>query len=166
MEQRDYILRMIEQFGRFALALRRLITGGGAGSQRARDQLTSVAQNAGLDLDLARVATAETLLMLAAPTGELDPARCWMYAETLYLDGLDAELSGDVERAWSAYGRARALFAAVAPMGAFLVGFPEARERIEEIDDRMAALESGDDGGAGSQRRRGRRGRQRAPAGS
>ena len=166
MEQRDYILRMIEQFGRFALALRQLITGGGAGSGRARDQLTSVASNAGLDLDLARVATADTLLMLAAPSGELDPSRCWMYAETLYLDGLDAELSGDLDRAWSAYGRARALFAAVGPMGAFLVGFPEARERIEEIDGRLAALESGDRDRPGAPRRRGRRGRRAAAAGS
>jgi hypothetical protein len=134
MDRRDYILRMIEQFGRFAAALRRLIMGGGAGSAAVRERLQDTARHAGLDLELARAATADTLLLLVAPGGEPEPTRCWMFAETLYLDGLDARLVGDMDRARASLEKARFLFAMVAPMGGFLVGFPEAAERLREID--------------------------------
>jgi hypothetical protein len=143
---------MIEQFGRLAAAVRRLIVGGGAGSQTVREHLQDTAQHAGLDLDLARAATAETLLLLVAPEGEPEPARCWMFAETLFLDGLDARLAGDVDRARASLEKARLLFAMVAPMGGFLVGFPEAAERIREIDALLGQS-------TGRARRRGRPGR-------
>lgn len=139
--QRDYIVRMIEEFGRFALAIRRMILGGEKGSEEVGMRLRSLASRAGLDLDLAHAATLETLLLLAAPSGELDPARCWMYAETLYLDGLEASLSGDRPRAKSSLDKARRLFELVAPQGAFLVGFPEAGERIEEIEAELRSLQ-------------------------
>ncbi|MGH7477727.1 MAG: hypothetical protein ACRELD_15790 [Longimicrobiales bacterium] len=131
---------MIEQFGQFALALRKLILGGGAGSAAVKQQLRSLAQHAGLDLEIAGVATADTLALLLAPGGELEPGRCWMYAETLYLDGLDAELSSESDRACDSYRKARLLFSMVAPLGAFLVGFPEAATRIKEIDRRISEL--------------------------
>jgi hypothetical protein len=146
MAQRDYILRMIEQFGRFAVALRKLIIGGGqAGSAHAAERLRALAQHAGLDIEIARLATLETLVHFASPGGAIEPARCWMYAETLYLDGLDAETSGRLDDAWASYQKARALFALIAPAGAFLVGFPEAGERIAELEERLRRLESDDD---------------------
>lgn len=160
--QRDYILRMIEEFGRFARALRNMILGGGHGSDDVETRLRGLASQAGLDLDLARVATLETLLLLAAPSGELDPARCWMYAETLYLDGLEASRTGDGSRAQSSLEKARRLFELVAPQGAFLVGFREAEKRIEEIETELRSLQ-GDGDGAPTRARRVRGGRRRSP---
>lgn len=145
MERRDYILRVIERIGQFLIALRRAIAGGDAGSAAVERQLRDVAREAGLDLDIARVATPESIRLLIAPSGELEPARCWLCAEALYLDALNAELSGRPDDAWSSYGKARSLFSLVGPRGAFLVGFPEAADRIREIDDRMAGLHDPDD---------------------
>ena len=154
--QRDFILRTIEEFGRFARALREMILGGEDGSEEVGTRLRSLAGQAGLDLDLARAATLETLLLFAAPSGELDPCRCWMYAETLYLDGLEASLTGDQPRAECSLNKARRLFELVAPQGAFLVGFPEAGKRIEEIETELRSLK-GDRGGDSTRTRRLRR---------
>lgn len=144
MTSRDYILRMIEQFGQVVLAVRRMIFGGGAGSPEAEERLKGLASQAGLDLELARAATPETLMLFAAPSGEIEPARCWMYAETLLLDGIDATLASDVFRARSSLRKAEMLFGLLAPAGAFLVGFPEAAERLEEIRTRLAELDAGE----------------------
>jgi hypothetical protein len=151
---RDYILRMIEQFGRFAAALRRRILGGEATHAELQAQLSSAAHQAGLDIELARVASIEMLEPLVAPGGDVDPSRCWMCAEVLYLDGLDAQLAEDPEHARSSYAKARVLFSLVAPMGAFLVGFPEARMRIEEIDQRLDSLNADEGGPAAPPRAR------------
>jgi hypothetical protein len=85
--------------------------------------------------------------MLIAPTGEIEPGRCWLLAETLYLDGIRARLEGDTQQEMDSLGKARMLFSLLAPMGAFLVGFPEADERIREIDGMVEAhgLREGDD---------------------
>lgn len=136
----DYILRMIEVFGQFAIALRKLLLGGRASASEVRQALRSVAQDAGFDLDMLRVVSVDTLIFTLSPGGELDPTRCWMCAETLYLDALDAELSGDAHRARDGYHKARVLYSMVAPLGAFLVGFPEAAVPIDEIDERLSDL--------------------------
>ncbi len=141
MERRDYILRMIEQVGRVLIALRDRILAGEDRSEVQR-QLQWAAAEVGLDLGLARAATIDTLLLLIAPSGEVEPARCWMVAETLHLDGLEAEISGEVERARSSYEKARTLFTLVAPRGAYLVGLPEATERIRELDRRLIGLDT------------------------
>ena len=40
--------------------------------------------------DLARAMTSETLLLMVAPGGEVDPGRCWLLAEMFYLEGVEA----------------------------------------------------------------------------
>ena len=134
MPQKDYILRQIEMLGAALISIRKKILGGGAPEGEVETGLQEVSQQAGLALDLARAATPETVRLLIAPTGEIEPGSCWLLAETLYLDGLHAEATGDVGRALDSLGKARMLFALLKPMGAFLVGFPEAAERIAEID--------------------------------
>jgi hypothetical protein len=90
-----------------------------------------------MDLHLLRGFDLSTLLLLAAPTGEVDPTRCWLMAEILYLDGLEAVLS---ERDGSdTLLKARALYELVRPAGGMLVGMPEAAQRIAEIDERVRA---------------------------
>ena len=141
MAQKDYLLRQIEMLGQLLIAIRKLILGGEADGAAVESRLKEVAERSGMDLELARAAAPDTLRMLIAPTGEVEPGRCWILAETLYLDGIRARLTEDPERANDSLRKARMLFSLLGPMGAFLVGFPEARERIREID----ALLSGEE---------------------
>lgn len=134
MAQKDYLLRQIEMLGQLLIAIRKLILGGEADGAAVESRLKEVAERSGMDLELARAAAPDTLRMLIAPTGEVEPGRCWILAETLYLDGIRARLTEDPERAIDSLRKARMLFSLLGPMGAFLVGFPEARERIREID--------------------------------
>lgn len=134
MAQKDYLLRQIEALGQLLIAIRKMILGGEADGAAVETRLREASGKVGMDLELARAATPETLRMLIAPTGEIEPGRCWLLAETLYLDGIQARLAGDRGQALDSLGKARMLFSLLKPMGAFLVGFPEAAERMEEID--------------------------------
>jgi len=135
MTQRDFILRQIEVLGAALIAIRKMVFGGKAEAQDVEARLQEVSQKGGMALDLARAASPDTVHMLIAPTGEIEPGSCWLLAETLYLDGLHAIGLGEEERAVDSLAKARMLFSLLKPMGAFLVGFPEASERIREIDD-------------------------------
>ena len=140
MPQRDYILRLIEQLGAALAALRRRILGREDHPSTLHDELARISGQAGLDMTLLRALAADTLHMLVAPTGEVEPARCWLMAELLYLDGLQAlaeERAGD---AAASLGKARLLFGLVEPGGGMLVGFPEAAERVREIDGLLQDL--------------------------
>ena len=137
MTQRDFLLRQIEMLGELLVAIRRKILGGTADAKDVEAMLQEVSAKGGLSLDLVRVATADTVRMLIAPTGEIEPGRCWLLAESLYLDGLQAEIEGDRTRVQDSLEKARMLFSLLKPMGAFLVGFPEASERIADIDSRL-----------------------------
>lgn len=134
MPQRDYLLRQIEMLGELLIAIRNAILGRHADPAEIEDRLRSASEQAGMSLELARAATPDTLRMLIAPTGEIEPGRSWFLAEILYLDGLQAKIDGDMDRALDSLAKARVLFSLLQPMGAFLVGFPEAAERIGEID--------------------------------
>jgi len=134
MPQKDYILRQIEILGAALIALRKRILGGEVDGAEVEARLQEVSQRGGMALDLARAASPETLRMLVAPTGEIEPGGCWLLAETLYLDGLQSHLEGDRDGALDSLAKAHMLFSLLKPMGAFLVGFPEASERIREID--------------------------------
>jgi hypothetical protein len=123
VDRRDYIMRLIEQVGQALIALRRRILARG-----------------GLDFDLARAMTSETLLLMVAPGGEVDPGRCWLLAEMFYLEGVEAELSGWVGEARDSLQRAAFLFGMLQPIAGNLVGLPEAGPRIEEIERRLTGL--------------------------
>ncbi len=140
MPQRDYILRLIEQLGQALIRVRKMILGEEQAVGRVDDELRLVGRRAGVDLDVARIATPETLLLLVAPTGEPDPGRCWVLGEMLYLDGLAAETEGRSAPALASYDKAVRLFRLVEPGGAFLTGWPEAGERVRELEARIRAL--------------------------
>jgi len=131
MHQRDYILRIIEQIGAAFAELRRRILRRQDASV-TRESLASVASQAGFDIELLRGFDLPTLHLLVSPLGEVDPTRCWLMAEILYLDGLEATLSEGDGR--NSLMKARALYDLVRPAGGMLVGMPEAAERIAEID--------------------------------
>ena len=134
MDQRDYILRMIEQAGRALIALRNTILGRAEDPTDVREQLERAARQGGVDLALARTMTPETLVMMVTIAGTVEPGRAWLLAETLYLDGLDALLTGDVDRAEDALERALMLYRLIGPGSLRLVGFPEMAERVSEIE--------------------------------
>ncbi|MFC1790887.1 hypothetical protein ACFL0I_00250 [Gemmatimonadota bacterium] len=140
MVQKDYLLRQIEVLAQLLIAIREMIFGGEAGGGDVEARLQEVAGRGGMDLELARAATPDTLRMLIAPTGEIEPGRCWLLAETLYLDGVHRQLLGHSAPASDSLAKAGMLFSLLQPMGAFLVGFPEAAERVREIEERMEEL--------------------------
>ncbi|HIF08360.1 MAG TPA: hypothetical protein EYQ64_15920 [Gemmatimonadetes bacterium] len=140
MVQTDYILRMIEQMGQMLAALRKIILDKSAPAEEISDRLTSAASTGGFNLALARAASAETIEMLVAPAGELEPGRCWLVAEVLYLDGLQAQLEDRPEEASESLRKSLPLYTLLKPKGLFL-GLPEAAERIAEIETRLDALD-------------------------
>jgi hypothetical protein len=143
MYRRDYILRLIERFGRMLIALRNRIQRRELETADLRAEIGEVAQQAGLDLEIARTLDPGSLLMWLAPTGEIDEPRLWLMAELLYLEGLHAISSAtgegrrDLERALAIYSR-------LPPEWKPSDDFPTATERISELrrllhDDRAAA---------------------------
>jgi hypothetical protein len=131
---------MIEQMGQILIALRNRILGRAVTSEELREDFEKVAAYTGIDLDLARSATPATLQLLVAPTGEIEPGRCWLVAEMMAVDGLHAEAEDRAADAVAAYERSLALFSLLEPGGAFLVGLPEATERIDDLRERLGRL--------------------------
>ena len=123
------------------IALRKAILGGAAGREVVEATLRRAASGAGMELELARALSADALPAMVAPTGEVEPARCWVLAEALMTDGVNRLHLGESELARSSLAKAAVLFDLVAPWGAYLTGFPEARERIEEIEELLGSLE-------------------------
>ena len=140
MVQRDYILRLIEELGVILIALRKGIMRGAAGREEVEATLRRATSAAGMELELARALSADALPAMVAPTGEVEPARCWVLAEALMTDGADLMQREEGEMARSSLAKAAVLFELVAPWGAYLTGFPEARERIEEIEGMLETI--------------------------
>jgi hypothetical protein len=143
--QRDYILRLIEQAGTILRVLLQRVMGRSVSRAELSSDLQRAAQLGGLDLELLRVCDGEGLLQVIAPTGEADPSRTWLAAETLYLDGLAGDLDGDHAAARISYVKAASLFRIMQPTWVLPTGFPEAAIRLKEIDERLAALNHGQD---------------------
>ena len=143
MVRRDYILRMIEELGAALIALRQAILGGKASTAEVEDTLRRAAGTAGMDVELARAVSLEALPAMVAPTGEVEPARCWVLAEALMTDGVHRLHRGEPDLARPSLARAAALFDLVGPGGAFVTGFPEARVRIAEIEELLDGMGKG-----------------------
>lgn len=139
MAQQDYLLRLIEQVGRMLAQLRRMLVGGQVDPGAAETGLREAAGRAGLDLDVLRSVSHDTLVMFVSPAGEPEPGRCWMTAELLLVDGLRAEAEGDVEGARDRWERALRLYGLLDP-GIVARGFPEVATRIDEVRDRLRSL--------------------------
>ncbi len=141
--QRDYVLRLIEQAAAILRVMVARIRGEAADLPAARRELHRALQLGGLDLDLLRVADGSTVLQLVRPGADTEPARVWLAAETLFLDGLAAERAGDPEEAVACLAKAQLLFRLVEPTAVLPTGFPEATERLSEIAEHLDALTDG-----------------------
>lgn len=133
--QRDYILRQIEILGRILQRIRDMITGGA--TREAATELSRAARQAGADLELAQGLTGESLIGLLSPAGEPDAARCMLFAEVLYVDGLRASAEGAAEEARNSFAKSLLLFE-TACTATPVVKTPEVRAKIEELEQRLA----------------------------
>src|ERR671918_2905356 len=111
MYRRDYVLRLIERFGRMLIALRNRILGRQITAEDLRREIHDIAEQAGLDLDLARRLDPPMLLMWLEPTGEIDEPKFWLMAELLYLEAMDAREAAAGEAGRPDLERANAIFA-------------------------------------------------------
>jgi hypothetical protein len=130
---------MIERFGQMLIAIRKMIFGGGD-PQEVESRLRAGSQQAGVDLDIVRGLSLDSLVMLVASDGEIEVDRAWLMAEILLLDGIQAARLDEVEHARVSLLKARALYDLVGPSGAMLVGIPDIKERLAEIDETLANL--------------------------
>jgi len=140
--QRDYILRMIEQAGFVLRQLLKRIQAEPVSYEERTQDLQRAAQLGGLDLDMLRLSDVEGLWHQVALTGEADPARTWLAAETLYADAVAHEIDGNRESALETYVKAASLFRLMEPNWVLPTGFPEATERINEIELKLESLSS------------------------
>jgi hypothetical protein len=132
MYRQDYILRLIEQFAQGLILLRNRILRRETDRQKASAEVTELAQQAGLDLGIARSLDVQSLLMWLAPAGQVDQARLWLMAELLYFEGL-AALDADPEAARADLARALAILERLEPNWRPTPELPTAAELQEEI---------------------------------
>lgn len=102
-----------------------------------RAELTDIAERAGVDLELARRLTPESLELLVAPTDASDPLRCWLVAELFYVSARLSERDGDPAAGREGDARALHLYKRVDPERLPDAGLPDPRERVREIRARL-----------------------------
>jgi len=107
MYRQDYIIRLIEQFGRTMAALLSRVSGRQLSPAEVHTQVATVASQSGLQLDVARTLDPSMLLMWLAPRGEIDPGKFWLLAELLLIEGAQAHEEGRAAAARADLERAR-----------------------------------------------------------
>ena len=138
MYQRDYILRLIEHLGRTLLMLRNRILDRQEQHATVQDEIRAIAARAGVDLDVARAVDLVTLRLLMSFAGDLDPARAWLTAELLYLEGLDKRRDNIGSDARRDLSRALDLYRMLPADWKPFEELPPAAERIAEIERLLA----------------------------
>jgi hypothetical protein len=137
--QRDYILRLIEQAAAILRLLLQRVRERTVDAAALRQDLQRASHLGGLDLDLLRLCHPDGLLQLVSPGGEVEPSRAWLGAEILYLDGLAADALGEPDTARDRYSKAALLYHVIQPGWGLPTGFPEAAERLQDIEARLHA---------------------------
>jgi hypothetical protein len=97
MQREDYILRMIAQMGRILTRIRHLLVEGK--NAEAGEDLASVAQKGGLDLELVIALDEASLGQLLLTGGEIDRPKCALFAEVIYLEWRRQVALGNAVRA-------------------------------------------------------------------
>lgn len=138
MYQRDYILRLIEHLGRTLLMLRHRILGRQEQHATVQDEIRAIAARASVDLDGARAVDLVTLRLLMSFAGDFDPARCWLTAELLYLEGLGKRQDNTVVDARRDFTRALDLYRMLPSDWQPFDELPPSAERIAEIERLLA----------------------------
>jgi hypothetical protein len=132
MYRQDYLLRLIEQFAQGLIVLRNRILRRETDRQKVSAEVSDLAQQAGLDLGIARSLDVQSLMMWLAPAGQVDQARLWLMAELLYFEGLGA-LDAAPEAARADFARALAILERLEPGWRPTPDLPTASELQTEI---------------------------------
>jgi hypothetical protein len=140
MQQHDYIMCMIEQLGVALARVRDMITGR-ASRDDIQAELEAAARQGGVDFDMARIASVDTLVSLIAVGDEINPMQCWLTAELLLLDGMEAESRGGAADAAISYEKALRLLELLEPSGALSPAWPGAHERVGELQARLRGVQ-------------------------
>jgi hypothetical protein len=141
LHNRDFLLRLIEQLGQaLARMLDKILARSPEQMAELGEELDGIAYRAGLDLVLARRLAPETLHIMVAPAGTLDPSRCWLLAELLFLDGLQSERRAAAAAARESFERSLHLYQMVRPEWKAEIPLPDAADRVAELEARLAAL--------------------------
>jgi hypothetical protein len=129
-ERRDYLLRMIEQVSRVLARVRDKIARGE--NAAARDELRGVVRQAGLELDMVKRMSPETLLGMLTMGSTPDPARCLLVAEVLAAEADRAAAANEGDDVVRLRAKAVELYRAARPH----IG----RDDQEIVDRRIAEL--------------------------
>ncbi len=140
MASKDFILREIERLGVIFRAIMDRIVGRTTSLAEVKQDLHAAAGSLGVDLELAHKVSPETLLLLVAPGGVAEPTRCWVFAESLFLEGLEANLSGQAEQAVELLTRSRMLYELLGHGRYKLGSLADATERIARIDELLSSI--------------------------
>ncbi len=138
MASKDYILREIERLGIIFARIFDRILGRTTSLAEVKQDLHAAAGSLGLDLETAHRVSAETLLLLVAPGGVAEPTRCWCFAESFFLEGMEASLAGQPEAA-DLLTRARMLYELLRGGKYRPLSLPDVDERIARIDEVLAS---------------------------
>lgn len=136
MYRQDYIIRIIEQFGRALTSLVNKVAGRQLSPAEVHAQIGAVASQSGLQLDVARALDPVMLLMWLAPRGDadIDPGKFWLMAELLFLEGLQAREEGNDLRARADLERAHLILSKLDPDWRPQADLASAGERLSEIE--------------------------------
>ncbi len=140
MYRQDYIIRLIEQFGRTLAALLARLSGRQLSPAEVHAQVATVASQSGLQLDVARTLDSSMLLMWLAPRGEIDPGKFWLLAELLLIEGAQAHEEGRPEAARADLERARWILSHVDADWRPQDDLASVSERLAEIEQRLTRL--------------------------
>jgi len=136
MYRQDYIIRLIEQFGRSLAALLGRITGRQLSPTEVHAQIAAVASQSGLQLEVARTLDPGMLLMWLAPRGDadIDPGKFWLMAELLFLEGMQAREEGNDVRARDDLQRARLILSRLDSSWRPQTDLASVGERLDDVD--------------------------------
>jgi hypothetical protein len=140
--QRDYILRVIEQLAQVLIVLRNRILGREGEPSQLHQEIRSIASRVGLDLQVARAVDPTILRMLMSQAGTLDPGRCWLMAELLFLEALQARGNGEAAQAARDIDRALLLHGWNEPEWQPFPELPPVSERMDEFRALRAELDA------------------------
>ncbi|MFW6200020.1 MAG: hypothetical protein ACOC8K_05560 [Gemmatimonadota bacterium] len=135
-----------QQMQRLAELLQRIqktIEGEGGDLLKAEDDLRGVAREAGLDLEIARMADGPTLEAVLTGGGEDTESRRWLAAEVLFVDGLlaleraarEAEAEEAETEAAAPWAKARHLYRTLPEALDLPAGAVEPEERLRRIEE-------------------------------
>ena len=126
--------QQLQRLAESLLRLERQLEEAGADASHVREGLDEVASRVGVHLQIARLASPDTLLGVVSPGERKDSGKLWAVGEVLYLDGVRALAEGDPVEARGSWEKARLLLEHVEPGLDLPDDAASPRERVRDLD--------------------------------